>query len=896
MSLAPGTRIGVYEIRDSLGAGGMGEVYRARDTRLNRDVAIKVLPEVLAGDPERLGRLHREAQVLASLNHPNIAIVHGFEEGPADGLAKTGHDIHALVMELVDGPTLADRLASGPIDFDDASRIAKQIADALDAAHAQGVIHRDLKPANIKVRSDGTVKVLDFGLAKMADAPPHGGSYGRTGSANQDPAYAVSQSPTLMSPAMLTGVGVIFGTAAYMSPEQARGKAVDKRADIWAFGCVFYEMLTGKRPFGGSEISDTLASVLKDEPDWTRVPAQARRLLERCLEKDPTRRLRDIGDAMSLLEEGRAQPVAAPAGRRSLWIASAVAIVSLIAVAALALVHFSEETPLPPVVRFQLAPPEKGAFGPAFALSPNGRMLAFIGATDAPQLWVYSFDTGESRPLTAAGNFSNAMFWSPDSRFIAFPIDGKLRRISVAGDQVQTICSLPSAGGFGGGTWGPDDVIVFGLNSNALVKVPASGGTPQPVTKLAGNDIGHVGPTFLPDGKHFLYHRINVRPEERGIYVGSLDVAPESQSTARLLEAESRPVFASGTAPWNRFVLFLRDRALLAQAFDPVTLKTTGDPLTVSDRAGLELSTAVAVSIAADGTLAYRGDAGAMATPLWVNRGGLEAGSIASSLRNPQYPRLSPDGARLALVVDSELWVYDLHGRPPVKLATEGGIYSPLWTPDGARLIYESNFAGALRIIPVASGASSSAASPAGHFHPHGWSPDGKEMMAVHYTGGDTATDIVLMLPEAAAQPHALVRTPAREGVDGATLSPDGRWLAYASNDTGEVEVWVAPYGRTGAPVRVSPRGGVEPIWSKNSRELYYLEGGRMMAVAVEAGNEFNFKPPTFLFEFRYVRSSQPPSYDVAADGRFLVLKPVVMAPPAITVISNWAQNAGKTK
>jgi serine/threonine protein kinase len=891
MSLAAGTRIGVYEIRESLGAGGMGEVYRARDTRLNRDVALKVLPESLAGDPDRLARLHREAQVLASLNHPNIAVVHGFEgdaeNGPAAAFApgasapkKAGHDIHALVMELVEGPTLADRLIAGPLDLDQAIPIARQIADALDAAHEQGVIHRDLKPANIKIRPDGTVKVLDFGLAKMQDGPAKAGH------------YDVSQSPTVMSPAMLTGAGVIFGTAAYMSPEQARGKNVDKRSDIWAFGCVLYEMLTGQRPFGGSEVSDTLASVLKDTADMSRVPAPARPLIERCLEKDPRQRLRDIGDAMALLVHSRAQPVVAAArSHRSLWIASAMALVSLIAVVPLAFVHFSEDTSLPRVVRFQFPPPEKGAFGPAFALSPNGRMLAFIATIEAPQLWVHSFDTGESRPLAAAGNFSNAMFWSQDSRFIAFPMDGKLRRISATGDQLQTICTLPSAGGFGGGTWGADDTIVFGGNSYPLMKVPASGGTPQPVTKLVATDIGHVGPQFLPDGKHFFYHRISIRPEERGIYAGSLDAAPESQSATRLLESESRPVVASGTSPWNRYVLFVRDHALLAQAFDPDSLKTVGDPVSVADRAGLELSTAPTVSVADDGTLAYRGDVGATGSPTWVNRAGMEVGAVAVNLRSPQYPRLSPDGTHLALVVDSELWEYDLHGRPPVKLSTEGGIYSPLWTPDGKRLIYESNYAGSLRVIPAAPGTSSSPASPAGHFHPYGWSPDGKEMIVVHYTGGDTGTDIVQMVPETAGQLHAVVRTPAREGVEGFALSPDGRWLAYASNATGEIEVWVEPYGRAGAAVRISPRGGVEPVWAKNGRELYYLEGGRLMVVAIEPGAEFNFKPATPLFDFRYPRSNQPPSYDVAADGRFLVIKPVTTAPAVITVISNWAQN-----
>jgi eukaryotic-like serine/threonine-protein kinase len=878
MSLAAGTRIGVYEILGSLGAGGMGEVYRARDTRLNRDVAVKVLPDALAADPDRLARLHREAQVLASLNHTNIATVHGFEESGG---------IRALVMELVEGPTLADRIAPGPLALDEAIPIARQIADALDVAHEHGVVHRDLKPANIKLRPDGTVKVLDFGLAKMMDGPTKGGPH----------VSDLSQSPTLISPAMMTGVGMIFGTASYMSPEQARGKTVDKRADIWAFGCVLFEMLTGKRPFGGDEVSDTLASVLKDEPDWTRVPPRARTLLQRCLEKDPKRRLRDIGDAIAWLDTAPAL-ASTPASRRGpLWIAGGVAALGVIAAVLLAWVHFSERPPELPSVRFAVTLPEGAAFGPTFALSPDGRMLAFIGVLGASQLWVHSFDTGRSRPLAAAGNFSNTIFWSPDSKFIAYPIEGRLRRVSVNGDQVQTICELPSAGGFGGGSWGPGNVILFGGNSYPVLRVSADGGTPRPVTSLAPqSDIGHVGPTFLPDGIHFLYHRITSRPEQRGIYVGSLDATPDSQSATRIAESESRPVFASTANGQDQYVMFMRERTLLAQRFDSGRLTTSGDIFPVAEQVGLELSTSVSASVAADGTLAYRGDAAGEGAPVWVNRAGVEVGAIASNTRNPQYPRLSPDGSRLALVVDGQIWIYDLHGRPPVKLTTEGNVYSPLWTPDGKSLVYESNNAASLHIVEATPGASPRAASPSGHFHPHGWTPDGKELIAVQFTGGETTTDVVKYAPGSTAQIQYLVKTPAREGVEGLSLSPDGRWLAYVSNATGDLEVWVQPLSESGSPVRLSPRGGVEPLWASNSRELYYLEGTKMMAVAIDPQKDFNFKPPALLFEYRYPRSSQPPSYDVAADGRFVLLKPTTTTPPPINVITHWAQNAGKTK
>jgi len=893
MSLAPGTRIGIYEIRDSLGAGGMGEVYRARDARLNRDVALKVLPEALAGNADRLSRLHREAQVLASLNHPNIAIVHGFEESPSTSSGQGG-GVHALVMELVEGPTLADRIAvSSKLGLDEAIAIARQIADALDAAHEHGVIHRDLKPANIKIRPDGTVKVLDFGLAKMMDGPSKGGHYESDGSVRLQ--SDLSQSPTLISPAMMTGVGMIFGTAAYMAPEQARGKTVDKRADIWAFGCVLYEMLTGTRAFGGgNEMSDTLAAVLKDEPDWTRIPMRARPLLQRCLEKDPKRRVRDIGDAMALLETGA--QTAAPAPRRLLWALAAIAGVSIVAGGALAFVHFGERTPSLPPVHFVVPPPERGAFGPTFALSPDGRMVAYIGVSDgATFMWVHSFGTGQSRLLTAAGSFANAMFWSPDSRFIAYAIEGRLKKVSVNGDQVQTICDLPTAGGFGGGSWSRDNVILFGGNSYPVMTVSADGGTVRAVTSLRG-DVGDVGPTFLPDGRHFLYTRITGRPENRGIFLGSLDVPPESQSTTRLIVAGSRPVLSNGGATRTSYVMFLRERTLMAQPFDLDRLTTSGDAFPIAEQVGIELTTAALVSAADDGTVAYRGDTGSVATPIWTNRAGIEVGAVSGEIKNPQFPRLSPDGTHLALVVDNELWDYDLHGRPPVKLTTESNVYSPLWTPDGKSLIYESNNASALRMVAAVPGASSRQASPDGHFHPHGWSPDGKELIAVQFTGGESGTDLVRFAADATAKPQFIVRTPAREGVEGTTVSPDGRWLAYVSNATGDFEVWVQSFGREGNPVRVSPRGGVEPEWARDGRELFYLEGNKLMAVAVEAKADFNFKPPTSLFEYRYRRSSQPPSYAVAADGRFLFIKQASVTQPPIEVITNWAQNVSRAK
>jgi serine/threonine protein kinase len=493
MSLAPGTRIGAYQIASPLGAGGMGEVYRARDTKLGRQVAVKILPDDFVKDPSRVARFQREAQALAALNHPHIAQIYGFDD--------TG-DIHALVMELVEGPTLADRIAQGPIPLDEALPMARQLAEALEAAHEQGIIHRDLKPANIKVRPDGTVKVLDFGLAKLTDADMAA------------TASAMTQSPTITSPAMMTGAGMLLGTAAYMAPEQARGKTVDKRADIWAFGCVLYEMLTGQRTFAKDDVSDTLAMVLMKEPDWSHLPAATppaiRTLLRRCLEKDRKRRLPDIGVARLEIDDAVAPPASLTEsatksprspGRRLAWPLAAVATAAAIALAAL---HFSEPSPEPGApIRFSVLPPADTTLaGEGQWLSPNGRHLAFrVAPSSAPinqgpavTLAIRSFDDENVRILVGTEGVSNA-FWSPDGRFLAFFAAGKLQKIDVTGGPPQVICDAPIAGGGSstGGTWGRDGTIIFGNGApgTGLFRVASGGGTPVAVTKLGEDEVSH---------------------------------------------------------------------------------------------------------------------------------------------------------------------------------------------------------------------------------------------------------------------------------------------------------------------------------------------------------------------------------------------------------------------
>ena len=869
-----GRRFGSYLVRSSLGAGGMGEVYRAHDEQLGRDVAIKILPRLFSNDPERLARFAREARMLAALNHPHIGAIYGLEH--MDGSP-------ALVLELVEGETLAEQIAKGPLPLAHALTIASQIADALEAAHERGIVHRDLKPANIKITPNGDVKVLDFGLAKLGDREVGG------------PGSDVANSPTMIDG---TREGVIVGSAAYMSPEQARGAAVDKRTDIWAFGCLLYEMLTGGRAFGGDAISDTLAAVLKDEPDVSRVPPPARVLVQRCLEKDPKRRLRDIGDAMPLLETVPQVGVVPRVERRWFWVAAAVAAVCLIGALGIAVVHFGEQPPPPRPLRFQVQTPETDRFGGFFALSPSGRTMAFIAmVADEPHLWVHSFDTGQSRLLVNAGSVSNPMFWSPDSRFLAFPVEGKLKKISVVGEQVQTVCDLPPGSVWGGGAWNAENVIVFG-GSAGLMQVPAEGGVATPVTVLdrSRGDFGHPGPSFLPDGRHLLYFRNSGLAGTRGIYVASLDVKPDAQSLARLVASASRPIYAAAGVGTGH-LLFLREQTLFTQSFDPETLRLIGDAFVVAEQVGLDGNTALGwVSATREGTLAYRAAVGMSGAPIWVNRAGREMVTIGAEIREPRNPRLSPDGKRLVLVSSGDLWQYDLQGRPPVKLTAEARVAYPLWTPDGKSLVYESGNATSLRIIAATAGATSQPASPDGHYHPHGWSTNGRDLIAVQFNDGATGTDIVRFAPGVDAQPQFVVKTPAREGREGAALSPDGRWLAYVSDTTGPFEVWVQAFPGPGSPVRVSSRGGVEPVWARNGRELYYLEGNKLMAVAVDTALDFNFKAPLLLFEYRYQRSGEPPSYDVGPDGRFLVIKPSKATPSAITVISNWTQTAASSR
>ena len=593
MALTPGTRLGVYEVTAQLGVGGMGEVYRATDTKLKRHVAIKILPSSFAADPDRLARFQREAEVLASLNHPNIAAIYGLED--ADG-------VKALVMELVEGSTLAERIAQGPIPVNEALAIARQIAEALEAAHELGIVHRDLKPANIKVRPDGTVKVLDFGLAKAMTGAVEASPYGRAD---------VSMSPTITSPALNTGAGIILGTASYMSPEQARGKVVDKRSDVWAFGCVLYEMLTGRRAFAGDEVTDVLARVLERDVDLRAVPASVppavHRLLRRCLVKDPRQRLSGIDAARLEIDDALSAPPeiarAAPTGSRPWWerAAWAVAVVGAAAVAGGA-AYYSRPAPAPPPeVHFEI-PVTQMRFLSDIAISPDGRRVAFAAATPSGRdgIWVRELDAPAARLLPGTENTvpqSMSPSWSPDGRYLVFAADGNLKKVDITGGPPQTLTAL--GGQMGGATWNRDNVIIFASNDHGLRRISASGGEVSAVSErdTSLEEIYHDNPVFLPDGRHFLYLAwSNAKPENRAIFIGSLD----SPSRTRLMTAESNAAYSQGR------LLFLRADTLVAQPFDPEGRQFTGEAVALGVRVAKVAQEVGAFSVSDTGTLIYR--------------------------------------------------------------------------------------------------------------------------------------------------------------------------------------------------------------------------------------------------------------------------------------------------
>ncbi len=891
MALTNGTRLGAYEIVAAIGAGGMGEVYRARDTKLNRDVALKVLPEAFTFDPDRLARFKREAQVLASLNHPHIAAIHGLEESGG---------VHALVLELVEGATLADRIAKRPVPLGDALPIARQIAEALEAAHEHGIVHRDLKPANIKVRPDGTVKVLDFGLAK-ALGPVDAGGVGASDAAHH---LAEGAQPTITTPAM-TRMGMILGTAAYMSPEQAKGRTVDKRTDLWAFGCVFYEMLTGRRPFEGDEISETLANVLKTEPDWRALPADApasiRRLLRRCLMKDPKARLGDAATARIEIDEalGGGEPDAAMIPRTSprerIVLLSALALVTLIAV--VAMVRAFRPEPPAPEIRLEITTP--ATTEPAsIAISPDARNLVFVATSEGrSQLWLRSLDAVPARPL-ARTDGATYPFWSPDSRAVGFFAEGKLKRIDLEGGSVQVLASAPTGRG---GTWNRDGTILCALNATgSIFHIPATGGEPTAVTQVRAKTTSHRFPQFLPDGRGFLFY-VQGGPEVSGVYVGRLD-RPEAQ---RLLDAETAATYASG------HLLFIRQGTLLAQKFDPDSPALTGSPFSVAEQVAVDAAAAgnlAAVSASSAGPIAYRAGSGSGQRQfVWFDRSGREIGRVGGpDASTPINPSLSPDGRRVAVrrLVNgnSDIWLLDVARNVLSRFTFDPAIeFAAVWAPDGSRLAFNSNRNGAFDLFQksaAGAGVEDVLLVTPQLKTPGDWSLDGRFLL---YRDVDPRTgwDLWALPLEGDRKPFPVVRTDFEER-DG-QFSPDGRWIAYQSNESGRVEIYVQPFGGPEARARgkwqVSTTGGAQVRWRRDGKELFFIAlDDRLMAVPIRLapdGQGIDVGVPAPLFETHIggatAQGVGTQQYVVVPDGeRFLMNTVTEDAVARITVVLNW--------
>jgi hypothetical protein len=723
-ALGPGARLGPYEIVAAIGAGGMGEVYRARDTRLGRDVAIKILPEALALDPDRVARFRREAQLVAALNHPNIAAIHGVEESGG---------MPALVLELVEGPTLADRIAQGPIPVDDALAIASQIADALEAAHERGIIHRDLKPANIKLRDDGTVKVLDFGLAKALEGEH----------ASPD----ISMSPTMSIAA--TRMGVILGTAAYMAPEQARGKAVDRRTDIWAFGCVLYEMVTGKRAFEGEDISDTLAAILRGEPDWSRAPTQLRSLLHACLEKDRKKRLQAIADYPFLISNGAAADAKTSLMRHA-WLPWSVAALTILVATGVVVGGRRGTTSSEALRRLSIPLPESAGVGFA-ALSPNGRAVAIEYFTSGGgQLAVRSLDSNQYQTLPGAMG-ARAPFWSPDGRFIGFFADGKLKTVRMTGGTSRILCD---AGGTSGGTWNAGGIILFGTDSGTLQTVSAGGGACSTIATPSGS-ARYRHPVFLPDGRHYFYE-VDGDDQTVGLYVAALD----DTKGRRLLPDRSSAVFVPIDAAGTRgHLLIERAGRLVAQPFDVKTFQVGDDEILIAEDAsftanGFQLS----ATVADDGSLLYISNPPAQYQPTWFDRSGKELAKIGAPTDGRPGAAVSPDGKAALFAHNEALWLYDMLRNVETRLANNAG--SAVWSPDGTAIAYQSR--GQIAIQDVRGGQPVFPIRNDNPKAPSDWSRDGQFLI---YTEVDPKTQAdIWLLPnprgrETDTRPMPFLRT-----------------------------------------------------------------------------------------------------------------------------------------
>ena len=878
-------RLGPYEMTALLGVGGMGEVYRATDTKLKRQVALKVIPAALMSHRDRLARFQREAEVLASLNHPNIGAIYGLEE--ANGVT-------ALVLELVEGPTLADRIAHGPIPIDEALPIAKQVAEALEEAHARGVIHRDLKPANIKVRPDGVVKVLDFGLAK---------ALGPTAAADPN----TTESPTMTSPAVMTGINVILGTAAYMSPEQAKGRPADKRSDIWAFGCVLYEVLTGARAFDGKDMAEVLGAVTRLEPDWSRLPADTPpvidTLLRGCLTKDPRLRLGDITAVLFAFKAASATP-AAPrrdtteraSARRSLQLAWLLAGLVLVVTGVWLTRGASNETTSLPTTRFKVPAPDGVSLSlraPELELSPDGRYLAFVGrrGTGPFQLYVRARDEVEARVIPGTDDAAKP-FWSPDSKSIGFVVFSALKRVALEGGAPQTICTLDdSAEGLGaGGTWNRDDVILFGAR-HALYRVSASGGAPAVVLGGPNSPISYRWPQFLPDGRRFLVFQFSQRPSSQtGVYSGSLDSAVTSLVLATDYMARFSP---------KGYLLYVANGGLQAERFDGNSLRRLGETITLAPRVNAVQaanSRYASFSVSNNGGLAF-GSGSDLRRLTWVDRAGTQL-SVVGQADMYAAVELSRDGTQAVLeILDDggrgDIWTLDVERdmRQPVTRTRDVWEFQPHWSPDDQYIAYGwSGMDGPPSIRRSQPGGSAPEETLTELRIIYGvsdWAPDGATLFLEEPRStlpDDTRTAALQLRLSDGGSPTTPPHS--RPSDHGFRMSPDRRFVAFVSSDTGQEQVYVRR--TSGGPrVLVSKTGGSLPRWRRDGRELYYRGADNtLFAVSVDVQREA-FGTPQLLFSApTLMPTATRPPYATVDGSKFLLITRVDEE-PSITWVVN---------
>jgi serine/threonine protein kinase/Tol biopolymer transport system component len=886
MSLEPGKQLGPYEVLAPLGAGGMGEVYRAKDTRLDRTVALKVLPSNLSANPVLRERLEREAKAISGLAHPHICTLH--DVGQDDG-------IDYLVMEYLEGDTLADRLQKGPLPLEQALKCGIEIAEALDAAHRQGVVHRDLKPGNVMLTKSGA-KLLDFGLAKLREGDP------------SDPATSASAIPTEHRP--LTEIGTILGTYPYMAPEQLEGKDVDGRADLFAFGAMLHEMVTGHRAFDGESRASLIAAILEREPPPVSTlqplsPPGLDHVVKTCLAKDPDDRwqsARDVASELRWIKEAGSQAgMPAPAARRKktrerlVWALSAIALLAIGAGGHLAWSRSRSVTP--PVVRSSLLPPEGTRFdlgwGGVMALSPDGALLAFVARGEAPaknMLWVLSLDSLAARPL-AGSEGARDPFWSPDGRFIAFFSKGQLRKIDASGGPPQTLCETSHEGA---GTWGPDATILFG-GADVIYKVPASGGTPVPVTALdeSRKEQFHAFPEFLPGGKHFIFLAV------AGEGTSGTD-AGGALFAASLDSMEKTPIVASRSSArysGSGHLLFLRDGTLVAQPFDPRALELSGDAVPIAENMDQRVGFQATFSLSETGFLVFQKGGASEARLVWLDRAGRELDTVGRPAAYYNMPVLSHDQKRVAVgIMDPEtggdIWVIDVERGATTRLTTDPtGDYRPLWSIDDRTIYFTSN-----RLSPtgdIHSKPSSGTGTAELVYRGEDdmdvlWSvsPDGTTGWLWSYVGTNRTDIDILRINLETLETEVVVGTPFREALP--AISPDGRWLLYQSNESGRNQVYVQSLRDDGGKWPISIDGGRHGRWTRDGREIVFqTPDGMLMAVEVALEPTFSVGIPKALFN---PGSAGWPEFDVTPDGeRFLVNQPIdEPSVEPLTLVQNW--------